>query len=97
MSVLQAYERARQARIHAYFMPRKEKVFKTTEMKSLNNNNLHHCCLIMQIMSRSICKELLCEQDESSHEKQHYDTLSAMNYFRGDVENELRRNVQNNG
>ena len=57
--VLQAHERARQGRVHAYFMRRMKTQLKTTEAKSTNENNLHESCLIIQIIWRQKYAEKL--------------------------------------
>ena len=43
----------------------------------------------------SIYKDLFYERDESYNKDQHYDTLLVMDHFRPEVEDELRRNVDN--
>ncbi len=40
-------------------------------------------------------KELFYERDESHNEGQHYDKLLTMDQFRPEVEDELRRDVDN--
>lgn len=43
----------------------------------------------------TIYKDLFYERDESHNKEQRYDTLLAMDHFRPEVENEIRRDVDN--
>jgi hypothetical protein len=57
--VLQAHERARQGRVHAYFMHQMKRELKTTEAKSTNDNNLNDSCVIIQTIWRQKYAEKL--------------------------------------
>jgi hypothetical protein len=57
--VLQAHERARQGRVHAYFMRRMKAEVKKTETKLINENNLDDSCLIIQTIWRQKYAEKL--------------------------------------
>ncbi len=57
--VLQAHERARQGRVHAYFMQRMKTQLKTTEIKSIHENNLNDSCLVLQTIWRQKYAEKL--------------------------------------
>ncbi len=57
--VLQAHERARQGRVHAYFMQRMKTQLKTTAIKSIHENNLNDCCLVLQTIWRQKYAEKL--------------------------------------
>lgn len=50
--ILQAHERARQGRIHAYFMRLMKSKPKNQEMKSISDHNLENNCLIIQTIWR---------------------------------------------
>lgn len=57
--VLQAHERARQGRVHAYFMQRMKRQSKNTEIKSVDDNQLNESCLIIQTIWRQKYAEKL--------------------------------------
>ena len=68
--VLQAHERARQGRVHAYFMGRMKKELKPTETKLINdNNNLNDSCLIIQTIWRQKYAEKLFNTKKTEQEK----------------------------
>ena len=56
---LQAHERARQGRTHAYKMHQMKNETKITEINSINDNNLHDSCLIIQTIWRQKYAEKL--------------------------------------
>ncbi|CAF3283444.1 unnamed protein product [Rotaria socialis] len=57
--ILQAHERARQGRVHAYFMRQMKNELKTKEMKSISDNNLEDSCVIIQTIWRQQYAEKL--------------------------------------
>lgn len=57
--ILQAHERARQGRVHAYFMRRMKTQLKVTQTKTVNDDNLHQCCLVIQTIWRQKYTEKL--------------------------------------
>ncbi|CAF3350275.1 unnamed protein product [Rotaria sp. Silwood1] len=69
LHVLQAHERARQGRVHAYFMRQMKNELKTKEMKSLNDNNLGDSCLIIQTIWRQKYAEKLFDRKKTENAK----------------------------
>ncbi|CAF0797232.1 unnamed protein product [Rotaria sp. Silwood1] len=69
LHVLQAHERARQGRVHAYFMRQMKNELKTKEMKSLNDNNLDDSCLIIQTIWRQKYAEKLFDRKKTENAK----------------------------
>ncbi|CAF0820478.1 unnamed protein product [Rotaria sordida] len=67
--VLQAHERARQGRIHAYFMRQMKNELKIKEMKSINDNNIEDSCLIIQTIWRQKYAEKLFDRKKIENEK----------------------------
>ncbi|CAM4771441.1 unnamed protein product [Rotaria magnacalcarata] len=57
--ILQAHERARQGRVHAYFMRQMKNELKTKEMKSISDSNLEDSCVIIQTIWRQKYAEKL--------------------------------------
>ena len=67
--VLQAHERARQGRVHAYFMRQMKKDVKTVEMKAINDNNFRERCVIIQTRWRQKSAEKRLHQRKLEHVK----------------------------
>ncbi|UJR26060.1 hypothetical protein I4U23_007406 [Adineta vaga] len=67
--VIQAHERARQGRIHAFFMRRTKKDLKIVETKVINDDNLHDSCLIIQTIWRQKYAEKLFHRKKIQHAK----------------------------
>ena len=65
--VIQAHERARQGRIHAYFMHRMKAEVKTTGTKLINKNNLDANCLIIQTIWRQKYAEQLFDRKKTEN------------------------------
>jgi hypothetical protein len=65
--VIQAHERARQGRVHAYFMRRMKAEVKTTETKLINKNNLNENCLIIQTIWRQKHAEQLFDKKKTEN------------------------------
>ncbi|CAF2358990.1 unnamed protein product [Rotaria sp. Silwood2] len=69
LHVLQAHERARQGRVHAYFMRQMKNELKTKEMMSFNDNNLEDSCLIIQTVWRQKYAEKLFDRKKTENAK----------------------------
>ncbi|CAF4366663.1 unnamed protein product, partial [Adineta steineri] len=67
--ILQAYERARQGRVHAYFMHRMKNEVKITETKLINDNHLNDSCLIIQTIWRQKYAEKLFDEKKIEQQK----------------------------
>ncbi|CAF1118521.1 unnamed protein product [Adineta steineri] len=67
--ILQAYERARQGRVHAYFMHRMKNEVKITETKLINDNHLNDSCLIIQTIWRQKYSEKLFYEKKIEQQK----------------------------
>ncbi len=75
--VLQAHERARQGRVHAFFMRRMKADVKTTGTKLINENNLDENCLIIQTIWRQKYAEQLFNKKKIENAK----ILGMVNVF----------------
>ena len=65
--VLQAHERARQGRVHAYFMRRMKTQTKTAEMKLTTEENLEENCRVIQTIWRQKYAEKLFQRKKKEH------------------------------
>lgn len=65
--VLQAHERARQGRIHAYFMRRMKTHTKTIESKNIGEKNVDESCRIIQTIWRQKYAEKLYREKKKEN------------------------------
>ena len=67
--VLQAHERARQGRVHAYFMRRMKTQMKTTDTKLTNEDNFDESCLVIQTIWRQKYAEKVFQARKTENAK----------------------------
>lgn len=65
--VLQAHERARQGRVHAYFMRRMKTQTKTMEMKLTTEGDLDESCRVIQTIWRQKYAEKLFQRKKKDY------------------------------
>lgn len=65
--VLQAHERARQGRVHAYFMRRMKTQMKTTEVKVTTEENFDASCRVIQTIWRQKYAEKVYQRKKKEY------------------------------